>query len=212
MIATVALVFGASGVGYATHVATRDSVVSTSIRDGQVKGRDLSHGAVDSARVRDDSLSGADINEATLGTVPFAAVADSADSAGVAGTAGTADAVDGMSMKSIIYRGEPATGPVVIFQAVGLSLTASCSAIDQLTITASSAVNNAIIRHGITGDYDLDIGEAATIVNAIDPDVTGQLVYVDTTTGRQAAVTFAASDQTTLLVGECFVAGMATFG
>jgi hypothetical protein len=210
VIATVALVFAATGAGYAAHVASRDSVVSTSIRDGQVKTRDIGTGAVDARRVRDNSLGGADIDEAKLGTVPFASVADAADTADVAATAATADAVSGMRMAKILYRGETATPAVVIFQGAGLSLTAACSAANELTITASTAANDAIILHGTAGDIDFDMGEAQTILAPGDPAASGEVSYVEAVTGRQVAITYGADEATGIDNADCVVTGVAT--
>ena len=52
--------------GTALAAAPRDSVKSTSIRDGTVKLHDLAADSVDSSKVVDDSLTGADIQESSL--------------------------------------------------------------------------------------------------------------------------------------------------
>ena len=69
----------------------RNSVRSSSVRNGSLAGADLATGAVGSAQVADgaltgadvhaDSLTGAQINEGSLGSVPNAAHSTSADSA-----------------------------------------------------------------------------------------------------------------------------------
>ena len=61
MIAVIALVIAMSGATYAALKAPRNSVVSRSIRNGQVKRADLGANAVNGAKVADGSVSGADI-------------------------------------------------------------------------------------------------------------------------------------------------------
>jgi hypothetical protein len=84
IIAILALCIAVSG-GTAYAVAGHNSVVSSSIKNGQVKTPDLARNAVKQAKiaknavtgakVANGSLTGADVNESTLGTVPSAATA-----------------------------------------------------------------------------------------------------------------------------------------
>jgi hypothetical protein len=68
-----------------------DAVRSRHIKNGQVKNPDLAANSVGSGKVIDNSLTGADIKESTLGTVPNATHADSATNATNAGHASSAD-------------------------------------------------------------------------------------------------------------------------
>ncbi len=77
--ATLALVLAVGGGGVAYAVASKNSVNSAAIINGQVKRPDLAGSAVNGAKVADNSLTGADINEGSLATVPSAATAGSAD-------------------------------------------------------------------------------------------------------------------------------------
>jgi len=52
--------------------AAKNTVTSKSIKDGAVKTADLGLGAVGGAQVLDGSLTGADVNESSLGVVPNA--------------------------------------------------------------------------------------------------------------------------------------------
>jgi hypothetical protein len=72
-LAVLALIILISG-GTAAYAATvaKNSVVSRSIKDGQVKTVDLKTGGVTSLKVADDTLTGSDIDESSLGTVPDA--------------------------------------------------------------------------------------------------------------------------------------------
>jgi hypothetical protein len=65
----IAIFIALSAGAYAVQRAPKNSVVSRSIVNGQVKRADLAPNAVGSSKVLDDSLTGADINESTL-TLP----------------------------------------------------------------------------------------------------------------------------------------------
>jgi hypothetical protein len=55
-----------AGAYAATDKAARNSVVSKSIKNGQVKKKDLGRNSVNAAKVADDSLTGGDIDESSL--------------------------------------------------------------------------------------------------------------------------------------------------
>src|ERR671933_800706 len=82
VIAVIALFVALGGAGYAAFRLPRNSVRSRNIKNGQVK----------SADVKDNGLTGTDIDESSLGKVPSAA---HADTAGTANTAGNANTLDG---------------------------------------------------------------------------------------------------------------------
>jgi hypothetical protein len=83
-IALLALSIAVSGTAYA--VVAKNSVVSSSIKNGQVKTKDLANNAVkprklapnavDGSKVADGTLTGADIDESSLSRVPTALTAD----------------------------------------------------------------------------------------------------------------------------------------
>jgi hypothetical protein len=60
------------------------AVTSAKLGNGAVTGSKLGSNAIDASKVRDGSLTGGDINLATLGKVPSAATADTAGSAAIA--------------------------------------------------------------------------------------------------------------------------------
>jgi hypothetical protein len=66
VVGLIALFVALSGVAYAA-TAPRDSVVSRSIKDGQVKLADVGTNAVDGTRVVNDSLDGNDIDQLNTG-------------------------------------------------------------------------------------------------------------------------------------------------
>lgn len=69
-LVALVLVLG-GGTAYAAGVA-HNSVVSKSIRNGQVKTVDLANGGVTGQKVADNGLTGDDVDESTLGVVPNA--------------------------------------------------------------------------------------------------------------------------------------------
>jgi hypothetical protein len=80
----VALFIALGGSAYAVTQIDRNSVKSKHIVDGQVRTND----------VEDDGLTGVDVDEASLGSVPLAEQANTANSAQSAGDANTLDSKD----------------------------------------------------------------------------------------------------------------------
>lgn len=78
VVATLALVFAlGGGVVYAAgkigaHGIAKNAIRSYHIRNKQVKRPDIAGGSINSGKVSNDSLSGKDIKEASLGLVPSA--------------------------------------------------------------------------------------------------------------------------------------------
>ena len=66
VVATIALVVAMAGGAYAALKAPKNSVVSRSIKNGQVKRPDVAAGAVNGAKVADGSLTGAEIADGSL--------------------------------------------------------------------------------------------------------------------------------------------------
>jgi hypothetical protein len=85
LLALVAIFISLSGWGaYAASTASKNSVSSKSVKDGSLRGKD----------VRNETLTGDDLVEASLGPVPSAAHADRAEGAATAGSANTASHAD----------------------------------------------------------------------------------------------------------------------
>ena len=78
VVSTVALVFALSGGAvYAagkigSNEIAKNAIHSRQIKNRQVKRQDIAGGAINSGKVSNDSLTGKDIQEATLGEVPLA--------------------------------------------------------------------------------------------------------------------------------------------
>ena len=87
------LVLG-GGTAYAVTEIDRDSVRSRHIADNQVKSID----------VKNDDLNGVDIDESSLGSVPFAEEANAANTALSAGNADTLDSLDSTSFQARVSQ------------------------------------------------------------------------------------------------------------
>jgi hypothetical protein len=92
ILAFVALLAALSGSAVA--LPGKGSVDSGDLKRAAVHRSDLAAGAVTGRKVRDDSLTGADLDERTLAGVPLADRAGQADSAARADAAGRADVAD----------------------------------------------------------------------------------------------------------------------
>src|SRR5512139_3485865 len=91
VVSVIALFVALGGGAYAVTIAEKNSVDSKSIKNGQVKTKDLADNAVNGAKVGDDTLTGDDVAESTLGRVGSAASADHATSADNATSATSAN-------------------------------------------------------------------------------------------------------------------------
>ena len=156
-VAFTALLVALTGTAIA--LPGTNTVDSGDIRKGGVKTRDLGRNAVTSPKVkngslrggdvRNETLTGLDIDESTLGKVASAGAADSATTANSANTANSADSVDGMSFARINYRGDTGTAATPILTLNGLTVSASCSAGPTLAISATTAVDGALLHWAV---------------------------------------------------------------
>ncbi len=100
IVALFALVVSMSAGAYAVVIAPKNSVVSKSIKNGQVKTKDLKANAVKGPQVKDGSLTGADIADGSINLADLSAAAktdlNSADNATNANTVG------GLSVAQIV--------------------------------------------------------------------------------------------------------------
>jgi hypothetical protein len=93
VVAVIALIAALAGSAVAQQATTaqKKKVKATKIiAKGSITGPLLKSNAVTSAKVRNNNLTGSDINESTLGKVPSAALADTAANAANAANAATA--------------------------------------------------------------------------------------------------------------------------
>ncbi|WP_408898427.1 hypothetical protein ACJ5H2_04790 [Nocardioides sp. R1-1] len=66
VLALLALVASTTGVAYAAEKAAKNSVVSKSIKNGQVKNKDLAAGAVTSDKIADGAVRASDVGIVTV--------------------------------------------------------------------------------------------------------------------------------------------------
>ena len=88
VVACIALSVALGGTSYAAIKLPRNSVGTKQLKKRAVTGVKVKANAITSPKVANDSLTGADLNEATVGTVPSAANATNAATAANANTLG----------------------------------------------------------------------------------------------------------------------------
>jgi hypothetical protein len=187
---SLALVVAAGGAGYAAATIT-------------------------GADIKNNSVTGKDVKESSLKTVPSAKTASSATSATNAGAAGS---VDGMSFAKVVYSSSAST-PLVVFNGGGLTISASCPSGDLALTATTSKQNSSIYSHLVDVEADTVTGndlesEAFDVTESFD-----LLAGVSTSATDPAVITFAydAVDGTvatgTLSTDlSCTVTGSVTFG
>ena len=132
-----------------------------------VQRNDLARNAVTSGQVKNDSLTGRDIDEATLalGKVAAAQTADRAGNGAV----------------GITFRGAPDGRQVIVFNQGGLLLKATCTPATDLVLTMETTVNDAAVfaeTHDHDGRGDLNSDDLPGITDQGDFD-SGDLVLLD---------------------------------
>jgi hypothetical protein len=175
----------------------RNAVLSKHIKSGNVRTSDIrkrnvtrskiARNAIDSDLVATDALTGADILESSLATVPNASNAT---------TATNATKVNGLTVQRIFFRA-PAVNSGNVLNLGGLALNAACNAGNQLSVSATTTVGDALIHSGGTWmgapaneqdfyveDDDFDVGDSFDPLSDSATTVTGStslegtLVYV----------------------------------
>ena len=163
VLGLVAIFIALGGVGWAATTAPKNSVVSKSIKDGQVKTRDLAKNAIQAPNVADGSLTGADlatdsvsgtqVDESTLDTVPDAQMAYHAN------TAGDAETLGGSSSTAFQQRVTDACGAGSAIRAVNANGTVTCengATGDVTGVTAGSG----LLGGGSSGEVSLSTDPA----------------------------------------------------
>jgi hypothetical protein len=183
VVSIVALIVALGGVGYTASKLPRNSVGRAQLRDTAVSEAELARAAVTSAKVRDKSLLGVDIDQSTLGKVQAATLAD---------TAKVAETVAGLSV-----RGVASTIPLggwarVVGGDGGLEVHASCSDGGRVAVELRSAAEHALVRASVVAqtapapgtsnvfeDADFGTGESLSIFGPTGAG-TAQVVYLAT--------------------------------
>jgi hypothetical protein len=144
LLAVFCLVVGTAGGSVAASLITgaqikNGTVTGRDIKNGSLLSREFANNSVTSGKVRDGSILGADVNEATLGTVPHAASATNADK--IDGLDSTAF-IKGQGRRTqtgLIAPGSSA--PLISLPGIG-TLTVACSGSSLSSVSFTSSVNN----------------------------------------------------------------------
>jgi hypothetical protein len=136
--AVVAVAAAGSATAVTSHRGDGDALIATHSLSGN--------------RLRNNTVTGTQIKESTLGTVP---------------SAKTAAAVGGFSVERVFFAAPQNAVSRQIFSADGLVLKAGCDGADP-TLTATTAPGELhIAGNGYAATYDLDYSTAETAVNVL---------------------------------------------
>jgi hypothetical protein len=116
----------------------RSAVRSNHIKSRQITRSKIAQRAVDSSLVGSDALTGANIQESSLATVPNATNADNAAK------------VNGLAVQKFFFRAPAITASAPVLSVGGLTLNAGCNSGTNLSISATTTVSGAIIHSGGT--------------------------------------------------------------
>jgi hypothetical protein len=108
VVAFMALVIALGGTSYAALKLPAKSVGAKQLKRSSVTSIAIAAGAVDGSKVKDDSLTGADINESSVAKVPSAGNADNAANAANAAHANSAAALDKVTYRTVGVSAVPA--------------------------------------------------------------------------------------------------------
>jgi hypothetical protein len=215
IVALVALFVAMGGTTYAVKRLPAKSVGATqlkrnAVRTANIKARNVTRsriakGAIDGSLVASNSLTGSDIRESSLGTVR---------SATSAATAGDAATVGGRTVQKFSFVAPGGTAATTVLSLKGLSLTSTCTVGPALSVTATTAVNDAVVhvhagRPGLVsqtlaGD-NFDVGDNFDpLPSPGGTEAVGELVYV-----RQDGEVVTASYLTHETATGCIFAGTA---
>jgi hypothetical protein len=199
--ATLALTLAIStGGAYAANtLLPKNAVTTTVIKNGQVKTKDLGKNSINSAKVRPDALTGADVKESTLGTVPAATTADRASSAGVADRAATAGHADSTAVadrvSSILLAAVDDNGEFVSGLSRGVVGFAVPHAADsgQYVIQFDRPVSGCLYQATVGGPRGSGVNEGVTGMASVRSlgggPVSSTVLVVETFAGGTTAVT-----------------------
>ncbi len=130
IVACLALLVALGGTAGADPIGQISRLISgTQIKKNSIRGNRLVRG----------TITGREVNERRIGTVPRATRANSALNA---------DLVGGLGVRKVFFRAAPGAAPVQLFSGAGLSLFGSCTAAGNPVLRATTAVNGSAIRAG----------------------------------------------------------------
>jgi hypothetical protein len=171
---------------------TRQHLDPRYVNTGEAAGGDLS-GRHGNLQIRPDAVTGAEVDEDSLGSVPTAANADHATTAGNATNAFYAvhsEQVDGNSVATFNLNTTSAA-LTQMFNLGGLTVKASCLS-DHLNVYAGTDTDNSFFRTSVgTSDPDFDTADGDMLVfSANTSDQNGTMAYRRGATSGVVVVTF----------------------
>lgn len=197
VIACLALLLALAGTAGADPVGELSRLISGSqIKKNSIRGNRLVRG----------TITGREVNERRIGTVPRATRAQSAFNA---------DLVGALAVRKVFFRGPAGAAPVQVFAGAGLTLFASCNAAGDPVLRATTAVNGATIRVGrvgagsatVAGSTNFNIGASLSALGA-SQDGTATVEYARQD-GAVASATLQYGDSPSMGGAFCHVAGIA---
>lgn len=156
VISILALFVALGGTSYAVTQLPKNSVGTPQLKKNAVTG----------AKVKDGSLSGTDLDLATLGTVPSASSANRADSAQTADRAGTAGSAGTANSATTAGTADRATTAGSATSAATATRADSAATADSATTAGSAATANSATTAG-SATTATNAGTATTATNAL---------------------------------------------
>jgi hypothetical protein len=191
-----------------THIKSR-AVQSKHLKARAVTRSKIARRAVGSSEVGQDALTGTNVVESSLGTVPNASNASNATNAG---------RVNGRSVEKFAFVAGPGAAATNVLSLSGLTLIAACNAGPALSVSATTSVSGAFIhssgvRQAVPDAAFYVADDAFNIGDSFDPlddgasnsdTLQGTLTYVRSD-GEVATATYLAEE-----TAGCVFAGTAT--
>ncbi len=121
-------------LGGSAYALKRNSVSSKQVKNESLTGKD----------VKNDSLKGKDVREQSLSEVPAAA------------------AVNGQRVAAVSRGLQAGAGPTVVFDGAGLKVLASCSALSDISVKATTSRADGSIAATVSGEGNPSEGDPKT--------------------------------------------------
>jgi hypothetical protein len=187
-----------------------NAILSKHIKARAVTRSKIAKRAIGSDQVGQDALTGANIAESSLATVPNASNATNATNAGK---------VNGRSVEKMVFVAGSGAAATNVLTLNGLTVIAACNAGPALSVSATTAVSNSFIHAGgaytasgsyYNGDDSFNIGDSFNVIDNVgaitgSTNVEGTLTYARPD-GEVVTATFLAQET----AGGCVFAGTAT--